>query len=227
MLSSLNQGNKCCAVIPFYNEKKFLRSVVVSALKFVDKVFAVDDGSYDDSYSEISGLKGVEIISLGKNYGKGYALQTGFNEAVNQNFDFIITLDGDNQHDPGFIPDFISGLKDYDIIIGNRLNDIKKMPFQRIFSNKITSLLLSLRTGNRILDSQCGFRAYRSKVLKNVKTTFYGYEAESEMILLSAKKNFSIGFVSISTIYGDEESKMKPLNAIKGFLEVYFKHLNN
>lgn len=226
-MSSLNQENKCCAVIPFYNEKKYLNFVVKRTLKYVDKVFAVDDGSNDNSFSEIEDIERVEIISLEKNYGKGFALQVGFNEAIKQNFSFIVTLDADNQHDPVFIPKFIEGLEKYHIVIGNRLKNLKQMPVQRILSNKITSLLLSIRTGYNILDSQCGFRAFRNNVLSNIKTTFTGYEAESEIILLAAKKKFKIGFVEISTIYADEESKMNLLNAIKGFLKVYFKHIKD
>jgi len=226
-LNSLNPGNKCCAVIPFYNEKKYLKSVVNKTLKYVDKVFAVDDGSNDNSSADLSGFESVEIISLRKNYGKGIALQTGFDEAIKQNYSFIVTLDGDNQHDPDFIPLLIEGLEKYQIVIGNRLKDVKQMPFLRILSNKITSYLLSLRTGYRILDSQCGFRAYRNEVIKNIRTTFSGYEAESEIILLAAEESFNIGFVEISTLYADEKSKMNPLGAIKGFLKVYFKYLKN
>lgn len=226
-MNSSNQENNCCAVIPFYNEKKYVKSVVKNTLNFVNKVFAVDDGSVDDSAVDLIGMKNVELISLNKNYGKGYALRAGFDEAIKQNFNFVITLDGDNQHDPVFIPSIIEGLEQFDIIIGNRLNNIEKMPLQRVFSNKITSILLSLRTGERILDSQSGFRGYRSEVLKNIQTSFTGYEAESEMILLAAKKKFRIGFTNISTIYADEESKMNPYKAIIGFIKVYLKNLNN
>ena len=91
----------------------------------------------------------MQVISLNHNYGKGYALQEGFDESIKEDFDFIITLDADKQHNPAFIPEFISKLNNFDIVIGNRLNDTKQMPFQRILSNKITSFLLSLKTGSK------------------------------------------------------------------------------
>ncbi|MDT3697114.1 MAG: glycosyltransferase family 2 protein [Ignavibacterium sp.] len=226
-MSSLNQGNNCCAVIPFFNEKKYLKSVINKTLKYVDKIFAVDDGSNDGSAFDISDIENVNIISLDRNYGKGYALQAGFNEAVKYEYKIVITLDGDNQHDPDFIPAFIEGIKKYDIVIGNRLKNLRSMPIQRIISNKITSFLLSLRTGKIILDSQCGYRAYKTNVLKKIKTSFSGYEAESEVILLAAKEKFSICFVDIPTIYGDETSKINNLNAISGFIKVYLKNFSN
>jgi len=97
------------------------------------------------------------------------------------------------------------------------------MPLQRILSNKITSFLLSVKTGQDIKDSQCGFRAYSSEILKEVKTEYSGFEAESEMLVKAAKKGYKIGFVDIPTIYGTENSKMRPFQAIFGFIKVILK----
>jgi hypothetical protein len=96
------------------------------------------------------------------------------------------------------------------------------MPIQRRMSNKITSFVLSKKTGQKILDSQCGFRAYSAKVLQEVKTVFDGFEAESEILVRSVRKEFKIGFVDIPTIYGKEKSKMKAIQAITGFVKVLF-----
>ena len=99
----------------------------------------------------------------------------------------------------------------------------KDMPFQRILSNKITSALLTIKTGQQIIDSQCGYRAYKIDLLKEVKSYSFGYEAESEMIIYSARANYKIGWVDISTIYGNEKSKMNPVNAILGFIKILFR----
>ena len=222
-MTNLNQKIKVCAVIPFYNEINFLASVISDTLNFVDIVIAVNDGSTDGSEKIITNLERVQVISLNRNYGKGYALQKGFDETIKEDYDLIITLDADRQHNPAFIPQFISKLNNFDVVIGNRLNDTKQMPFQRILSNKITSFLLSLKTGQKITDSQCGYRAYKGKVLREVSSFAFGYEAESEMIIYSARAGYKIGFVNIPTIYGDEKSKMNPIKAIIGFIKVLFK----
>lgn len=222
-MSNSNLKSNSCAVIPFFNEKDFLFDVVTETLKYVDAVIAVDDGSIDGSAKLVAEIKNVHLISLKKNFGKGYALQIGFVEAINKNYDSIVTLDADKQHDPILIPEFLLQLNSYDVVIGNRLNDLSEMPIQRIFSNKITSYLLSIKTGYKILDSQCGYRAYRNNVIRKVKTVSNGYEAESEMIIYAARNGFSIGFVEIPTIYGFEKSKMNPLSAISGFIKILFK----
>ncbi len=126
------------------------------------------------------------------------------------------------QHSTGSIPDLISGTKNFDIVIGNRLNNITRMPLQRRISNWLTSFLLSIKTGTKIIDSQCGFRAYKIDVLKNVNTRTYGYEAESEIIVMAARARYNIGFIEVPTIYANEKSKMNPYKAILGFVKILF-----
>lgn len=214
--------NKICAIIPFYNEQDFIVEVIKKTLRYVELVIAVDDGSIDNSINLIKGIENVEILMLDKNYGKGAALKAGFSLAAELSFETFITLDADLQHDPDKIPDFIEAIKQYDVVIGNRLSDLKNMPLHRILSNYITSFLLSLRTGTWIKDSQCGFRAYKNKVIQKISIYSSGYEAESEIIIRCVKNKFTLGFVDIPTIYGNEQSKMKSFQAIKGFLKILF-----
>jgi len=126
------------------------------------------------------------------------------------------------QHNPKSIPALLSELDNFDLVVGNRLKDLSGMPFQRIMSNKLTSFLLSKKTGLKIIDSQCGFRAFSRKVLLNVQSRSNGYEAESEIIILTARAGFKIGFVEVQTIYGNEKSKLNPVKAIFGFIKVLF-----
>jgi glycosyltransferase involved in cell wall biosynthesis len=215
-----SNSESICAVIPFYNEKKSLLRVIRETKNYVDFIFAVNDGSIDDNYDLEKSESIVKIIEHQKNFGKGKALNTGFSEALKSGYSIIITLDADLQHDAIYIPFLLKGLKSFDIVIGNRLKDLSGMPFQRRLSNKITSFLLTVKTGQEILDSQCGFRAYSAQVLKQINTIYSGFEAESEILVKAAKKGFKIGFADISTIYGNEKSKMRSLQAILGFTKV-------
>ena len=220
---NLKHKSNICAVIPFYNEKDFLFKVVTQTLKYVDKVFAINDGSTDGSEDLVHDIENLVLININSNTGKGRALQIGFDEAVKYDFDFIVTLDGDGQHDPKYITDLTDKLTEYDIVLGNRLDNISSMPFQRILSNKLTSFFLSVKTGQKIIDSQCGFRAFKKEVLQGLRTFSNGFEAESEVLIYGARKGYKIGFVDIPTIYGTEISKMSAINAILGFIKVLFK----
>ncbi len=221
-MSITSNQNKTCAVIPFYNEERTIAEVINRALNFVNAVIAVNDGSTDNSKKNVP--KNERIICLENivNEGKGVALNKGFAESTKRGFEFTITLDSDLQHIPDKIPDFILALNNYDIVIGNRLNDLSDMPLHRILSNKISSGLLSLKTGQKILDSQSGFRGFRTKILNDILPSFSGYEAESEILINAARKNYKIGFVPIPTIYADEKSKIKPVQIIFSFFKTLF-----
>ena len=219
---TLKNKNKIAAVIPFFNEKNTINQIIHSTLKHVNTVIAIDDGSTDDSDANISFNEHITLLRNNTNRGKGFSLRKGLNYAVENGFDELVTLDADLQHNPDEIPLLISKLSEYHIVIGNRLNNLMGMPLQRKISNKITSKLLSIKTGQMILDSQCGFRAYRSEVIKNIKTDEDGYEAESELLIKSARLGYKIGFADISTIYGDEVSKMTPVKSTLGFIKLLF-----
>ncbi|MBI9072111.1 MAG: glycosyltransferase family 2 protein [Melioribacteraceae bacterium] len=214
---------KICAIIPFYNESKFISEITTEVLKYVDHIIAIDDGSTDNSMNIIPDSNRITKIIHPLNMGKGAALKSGFQKSLELGFDITITIDADLQHDPSYIPKFINEINNYDLVIGNRLNDISNMPFPRILSNKITSKLLSIKTGLKILDSQNGFRAFRNKTLNNLIPTSFGFEAESEILVLAGKFKYKTGHVEIPTIYGEEKSKMRNIQAIKGFLKVLYK----
>ncbi|MCU0406126.1 MAG: glycosyltransferase family 2 protein [Ignavibacteriaceae bacterium] len=219
-----SKAHRICAVIPFYNEKETITNIVNDTLDYVQFVFAVNDGSDDGFSIEAINQSKIKLINFDRNYGKGIALSIGFEAAVSAEFDFVVTLDADLQHDPKYIPNLLEGLQSSDIVIGNRLKNLKGMPIQRRLSNKLTSFLLTVKTSQNILDSQCGYRAYKAEVLKSVRTNCSGFEAESEILIKAAKKGFKLGFLDIPTIYGREKSKMRPVQAIVGFLRVLFSN---
>ncbi len=214
--------NNVCAVIPFYNEENTIKEIIEKTLNYVDLIICIDDGSTDDSIKNIPESKNITVLKNNVNRGKGYSLKRGFEKSIEIKTEYTITLDSDLQHPPENIPAFIEKLNSNDLVIGNRLNNISKMPFQRIISNIITSKLLSVKTKMKIPDSQCGFRGFRTEILKLILPTFNGFEAESEMLVKAANNNLRISFVNIPTIYGLEKSKMRPFQAIKGFIKVLF-----
>ncbi len=222
-MNSSTEKNKICVVIPVYNEVEYLDELIHKVTPHVSKIICIDDGSTDGSHELLDAKSEVELITNSKNYGKGFALRVGLQKAIDSGCDFIVTLDGDLQHVPELIPEFVNALKNYDVVVGNRLHTLKGMPLQRIVSNKLTSWLLSKKVGQKIKDSQSGYRAFKRDVVKDILPIETGFEAETEMLIKAASNNFTIGFVDIPTIYNDNESKMKPMAAIFGFLKVLMK----
>ncbi len=217
------EQNKICVVIPVYNEVEFLDELLPQVKKYASKIICVDDGSTDGSKELIEPNIGVTLISNGKNRGKGYALKVGLIESLKYDCDIVVTMDADMQHLPEQIPQFAEAISKYDLVVGNRLHTLKGMPIQRIASNKLTSWMLSKKVGVKIIDSQSGYRAFRKSIIKSILPLETGFEAETEMLINAALNKNSIGFINIPTIYNNNVSKMKPLQAILGFLKVLLR----
>lgn len=212
------------AVIPFYNEKETINSVIQQTLNYVDKIIAVNDGSTDGSDKIIELNDKIILLNINYNSGKGNALKKGFIKSIEIKSEYTVTLDGDFQHPPELIPNLLNEINFYDIVIGSRKRELITMPIQRIISNAITTFLLSLKTGQKIQDSQSGFRIYKTKFLNNILTESSGFEAESEILIRAAKNKLKIGSVKIPTIYNENKSKIKPFEAIFGFIKVLLKY---
>lgn len=217
----------CCVIIPFFNEKNFIREVVEISASYCESIFAIDDGSTDGGADTIPKIPGVEIFTLEKNQGKGAALRLGFIQAIKRGFDTVITLDGDKQHNPEFIPKFLEELKINRVVIGKRKFDTSIMPFHRILSNSISSFLISLKTGIQVLDSQSGYRGFQCSLLKQILPDENGYIAETEMLIKASKYCNSFAWVDIPTIYGEEKSKMKNIETTLKFVKQIVKPLGD
>ncbi len=209
---------KILALIPAYNEEERIGKVVKKTLKYCD-VIVIDDGSMDDTGKRAE-EKGAFVIKHEKNRGKGDALITGFNYALKNNYDIIITLDADGQHDPSEIPNFLKKIDKYDIIIGAR--DFKEMPFPRRISNTITTFLLSLRTHQKIGDSQSGYRLIKTDALRGLDFKTERFILESELLV---RAKCRIGNVRIKTIYAGEKSHINNLRDTIKFIKFLIQSL--
>ncbi len=210
---------KCITLIPAYNEEDAIENVVRCALKYSD-VLVVDDGSTDNTY-DLAKNAGAEVIKHEKNMGKGAAIKSGLKNSLNVNYDVLIVLDGDGQHDPDCIPLFLSCIGDSELVIGSRFKkgNPENMPVQRKLSNKITTNLIKYATGYKLTDSQSGFRVMSRNaagLFLDIKYDDYVYE--SEMIYRASKNNIKINEAPIPCTYGNEKSYVTKIHALKYIL---------
>jgi glycosyltransferase involved in cell wall biosynthesis len=215
-----------CVVIPTYNESKAI-SGVVSAIKNLGlQVVVIDDGSLDAT-AVLAAKEGAVVLRNLVNQGKGACLIKGFNYALENKFDCVITMDGDGQHLPEDLSGFIRKADDpsADIIVGNRMFDTKDMPFVRILTNKFMSWLISLICRQKIPDTQCGYRLIKRIVLEKVELKTVKFEAESEILVKASRMGFKISSVPIKTVYGGQKSQINPLIDTLRFLRFLIKGL--
>ena len=214
-------------LIPAFNAANTLDTLLARLTRYVppENVLVVNDGSTDETLN-IAERRGIKVISLEKNQGKGAALRKGFNVLQNDpNVEDVVTLDADLQHRPEDISRFVQKKKQggADIVIGLRNRTGTRMPIHRVLSNAITSYLVSLRTRTNILDSQCGFRLIGKNVLLNVTIESSGFEAETEFLIKAIKQGFKIEFAPIETIYSGEQSHMTNWKTTMNFMRVLFR----
>ncbi len=166
-------------------------------------ICVVDDGSGDATES-VCAKHSIDYIKNKINRGKGAALRKGFVHLLTKNIQWILTMDADGQHAVEDISNFTEAIKSYPdagIIIGARSMELKTMPPARIFSNRVTSAMLSLLCGHKIEDSQCGYRIYSSSLLKATTLYFNRFEMESEVILRSCAAGYPVHFIPVQTLY--------------------------
>jgi glycosyltransferase involved in cell wall biosynthesis len=208
-----------CIIIPAFNEETHIADVVTLSQKLLPSL-VIDDGSRDNTAS-VAKNNGAILISQIKNQGKGAALKRGFLEALKMGFEYAITIDADGQHDVAEVPKFQEMFfhEKTDLIIGFR--DFSQMPFSRRMANSIGGSAFSWAMGERILDNQSGYRLLSQRLMQTViASQESGFEFEVEVIVNCLQNNYSLGWVPIRTIYGNEKSHIQPIKHITNFFRV-------
>ncbi len=192
-------------LIPAYRAVSQLRGLLAELLKMAppSRILVVDDASFDGTVRLCAERK-IDCLSHDVNRGKGAALATGFEHLCSSDCGWIITMDADGQHSPEDLPRFIEATHSTPppgICIGSRTMRPGTMPPERILSNRLTSGILSLLCGVRVIDSQCGYRLYSTELLKKITITCDRFEMESEIIMKAAFLGFPVTSAPIQTLY--------------------------
>ncbi len=216
-------------VIPAYNPVPEVLVVllqrIVSACQGLDyRILIVDDGSRP-AVRLPEEFPGVELLRHPENRGKGAALRSGFAHfSSSQPVDVIVTLDADLQHPPEFIPRFLAiyRRRRAPLVLGYRRRILGVMPFHRILSNMLTSLIISLLTGRLVRDSQCGYRLIDRRLLAEIPLHETGFHLESELVIRTGWRKHPIAHVPIPTIYSNQKSSIKNIPDTLNFVGLVF-----
>ena len=217
---------RTCAIIPTYNEGKYIGSVIERVAKHNVDIIVIDDGSTDGTEDLLKTLD-ITFLKHRVNTGKGTALLDGFKIARERGYDYIVTMDADNQHDPDELPRFIDKISSgwADIVIGDRMHDTGNMPFKKKFCNICASKIVSAVCRQYIPDALSGYRAFSKEVLNAIEPSCERFDIVPEILIKASKKRFVIKYIGIESIYADEISHIRSRRDGPMFWGLIFREL--
>lgn len=200
--------------IPVFNEEHHVRSVLDRVSAHAPNILILDDGSSDRTPEILNELRpdmGFDLIRHEANAGYGRAIREIFNRAHRDEYDWVITMDCDDQHEPERIPDFLQAIEhdDLDIISGSRYlrngeqwaRDLP--PGDRRAINATLTREINARLGFRLTDSFCGFKAHRVSAMHALDLNDQGYAFPMQLWVQAAAHNLRVGEIPVELIYND------------------------
>lgn len=211
-------------IIPVYNEEDSLKELhdnIFKVMKEVGKpceILFINDGSTDQSPEVIREIIAtddrVKTVNLRKNFGKSAALNIGFKRA---NGDLIFTMDSDLQDDPIEIPNFLKAIEEgADLVTGWKVN--RQDPKEKTIPSKVFNTIVSIMSGLKLKDYNCGFKCYKKRVTQEVR--LYG-ELHRFVPFLAHKKGFKIKEIPVK--HRERKfgvSKFGPERYARGFFDL-------
>jgi glycosyltransferase involved in cell wall biosynthesis len=200
--------------IPCYNEEVAVGSIVLRALRYADTVVVIDDGSTDNT-ADVAKLAGAEVIAHQRNLGKGAAMKTAFSYASSGNYDILVLMDGDGQHNPEEIPKLVAPILagEAEVVNGSRyLNgNGKNTPRYRRLGQLVLDKVTNVNSGLHLTDTQSGFRAFAAHTAPLFRFQTDTLSIESEMLIDASQKRLRIKEVEIGVRYDVGQSKSHPV----------------
>jgi glycosyltransferase involved in cell wall biosynthesis len=218
-------------VVPAFNEAESLPELVeridraITGIGRSWEVWIIDDGSSDGTFEVVQDLAKtrpqVHGIKFGRNFGKAAALAAGFNSA---SADIIVTMDADLQDDPAEIPDLIALIeKGWDLVSGWKQD--RKDSFIKNNTSKIFNWFTSRMCGLKLHDFNCGLKAYRRAVTRNVKLYGDMHRYVPALAHLDGFKVTEMPVRHFARKYGNTKYGISRfLNGFLDLLTVYFLH---
>jgi glycosyltransferase involved in cell wall biosynthesis len=227
---------KWLVAIPVYNELRHLPRVLSAVRRQASDILVIDDGSTDGTSCALRRFDGLHVIRHPENRGYGQSLIDAFAFAQREGYDWVITMDCDEQHEPAQIPEFVDAARcdDVDVVSGSRYlrehpHDDPAPPARRRINMTINALLRQT-LGLQLTDSFCGFKAHRVAAMARLRLDEPGYAFPLQFWVQCTRANLRICELPVRRIYPDKNRTFggtldDPAARLQHYLEVFVREL--
>lgn len=227
---------RALVAIPVYNEERYLPRVLDAVVRRVPDVLVINDGSTDGTARLLRRFPTVRVIQHLENRGYGQSLIDAFGYAGRCGFDWAVTMDCDEQHEPAQIPEFLAAAArgGADVISGSRYlrdhPDDDAAPPDRRRINLTINYLLEQLLGLRLTDSFCGFKAHRVAAMRRLALDEPGYAFPLQFWVQAVRAGLHIREIPVRRIYRDRSREFggtldDPAARLQHYLEVLVREL--
>ncbi len=223
--------------IPVFNEQRHLAAVLQSVLRHTSDILVVNDGSTDSTADILAAQPRIATLTHPENRGYGQSLIDAFGFADRNGYDWVITIDCDEQHEPAQIPQFVevAGRGTADVISGSRYlqerpDDDPAPPDRRRINRTVTDLLDQL-LGLKLTDTFCGFKAHRVAAMRRLRLDEPGYAFPLQFWPQCIRAGLRIVEIPVRRIYRDRSREFggtldDPAARLQHYLQVLMCELH-
>ncbi len=227
---------KTLIAVPVFNEQKYVARVLDRILSHAPNVLVVDDGSTDGTSAILVGRRDITVHTHPQNLGYGESIIDAFDYAARHHYDWVITMDCDEQHEPERIVDFLAAIAadDADIISGSRYLrqdwGTSAVPPDRRTINQIVTAMIERHLGLSLTDSFCGFKAHRVTAMEKLHLTVRGYAFPMQFWVQAKRAGLRIVELPVDLIYNDPTRHFgglldNPDARLRHYQDVFFAEL--
>ena len=212
---------KTLIVVPAFNESKNLKLLIEDIKSYNYDYLVINDKS-TDSTEELCRNENFNVLNLPTNLGIAGVTRVGFKYAKDNDYDCVVCVDGDGQHQPKYIHALIKEVeKGYDYVVGSRFVNDKKPWTMRMLGSRIFCLLIKLKTGVLVSDPTSGMRALGKKTIEEFAKEMNFY-AEPDALCFLLRKGYRIKEVQVEMLerQGGKSYFVNPFKVIKYMLGV-------
>lgn len=222
--------------IPVFNEERYLPRVLDAVARYTRDILVVNDGSTDGTAALLAARPHVATIAHPENRGYGQSLIDAFRFAGCRGYDWVITMDCDEQHEPAHIPEFVRAAQagEADVISGSRYlrsftEDDPAPPDRRQINDTVTRLIRQV-LGLKLTDSFCGFKAHRVSAMRRLQLDVPGYAFPLQFWVQCARAGLRVVELPVRRVYRDLSREFggtldDPAARLQHYLEVFLREL--